>query len=108
MNDKLKVLVQVDLKCESARIEVIGLVNAGNVQTLFILAKRASSIIPSLEVVLDLGGSGVTPEALEQLTRGSASCHLPQSAGAKQAGCRLVIVPPMEVAHPSASSQAAA
>lgn len=46
MSDKLKVLVQVDLKCESARIEVIGLVNAGNVQTLFNLASAPAPSPP--------------------------------------------------------------
>ncbi|AUI52928.1 hypothetical protein [Arthrobacter crystallopoietes] len=107
MKDKLEVLVRVDLECVSARIEVVGLVSARNVTALFNLAKRASSIITGLEVVLDLGGARVTPGALEQLTQSAASCHLPASLESMQTDCRLVIVPPMEVAFTSATSQAA-
>lgn len=107
MNDKLEVLVRVDLECVSAHIEVIGLVDAKNIQALFILAKRASSIIPGLEVVLDLSGSRVTTEALAQLTLSAASCHIPASIDSMQTDCRLVIVPPLEVAYPAAASQAA-
>lgn len=107
MKDKLEVLVRVDLECVSARVEVVGLVNARDVKALFNLAKRASSIITGLEVILDLGGARVTPGALEQLTLRAASCHLPASLDSMQADCRLVIVPPLEVAYPAASSQAA-
>lgn len=107
MNDKLKVLVKVDLECASAHIEVMGQVSAGNVQALSNLANRANSIHPGLHVVLDLGRSSVTPEALEQLTLSAASRLVPAPSDLMQADCCMEIVPPTDVMHHSAASQAA-
>lgn len=100
INDKLKVLVRVDLECASAHIEVRGLVSGRNVRALYVLAKRASSIVPDLEVVFDLAGADVKPEALKQLNMCRESGHLPVLVDPMQADFRLHIIPPAHAAHP--------
>jgi hypothetical protein len=93
--------VRVDLECSSAHIEVRGLVSGWNIRALYVLAKRANSIVPGLEVVFDLAGANVKPEALKQLNMCRESRHLPVVVDPMQADFRLNIIPPAHAAHPT-------
>ncbi|ALV45314.1 hypothetical protein MB46_07200 [Arthrobacter alpinus] len=63
MNHKLRALVRVDFDQDCARVEARGHVTAGNVQVLYVVARRASSLVPGIALVLDLTRAKVEPAA---------------------------------------------
>lgn len=99
MNTKLHVVVRLDLdrtcdRIESARITVRGHVTAESVDALYIVAKRANSLMAGLAVLLDLVQARVDPEALERLHVCASSGQLPTHIDTRQAGCRLSVLDP--------------
>ena len=48
-----------------------------SVQALYVLARRANSLVPALALVLDVSGTQVSPDALEELPACSGAAHLP-------------------------------
>ena len=94
MNDKLRVLVRVDLDCGQAEVAAQGHVTAQSIQALYVVVKRANHLREGLDVVVDVSHAKVEPEALEQLRACSKSHHLPAIIDPLQSECRLRIVAP--------------
>ncbi|MFD1210685.1 hypothetical protein ACFQ36_01340 [Arthrobacter sp. GCM10027362] len=108
MNGKLKVLVRVDLEGSSACIGVKGAVNTRNVQALYSLAKRASSLAPGLDVAIDLSAATAEPKVLDELRTCADSHHLPESVDPMQTECRLRVITQDPVADSAPSVALAA
>ena len=96
MNDKLKVLVRLDLDCGQAEVAAQGHVTARSLQALYVVVKRANHLKEGLQLVVDVSHARVEPAAMEQLQACSESRHLPAAIDPMQSECRLSIVPPVE------------
>jgi hypothetical protein len=108
VSGRLKVLVQVDLEGACTRIGVKGPVDCRNVTALCALARRANSLTPGCEIVLDLSAARPQPEVLEQLRDCAASRRLPETADPAQDECRLrIIAPPLTADRPHRMALAA-
>jgi hypothetical protein len=94
MNGKLSVVVRVDLEGATTRIGVKGRVNSRNVQALPALARRAGSLVPGTEVIIDLSRADAAPEALALLNDCAESGHLPEIIDPAQAEYRLQVIAP--------------
>jgi len=94
LNDKLRVLVRVELDCGQAEVAAQGHVTAQSIQALCVVVKRANHLREGLDVVVDVSHAKVEPEALEQLHACSRSHHLPAIIDPLQSECRLRIVAP--------------
>jgi hypothetical protein len=102
MNDKLSVLVRVDLECAQAQVAARGHVTVQNVQALYVVVKRANALLDGLVTEVDVSHAMVDPAALEQLRASSRSRHLPQRIDPLQADCRFSVV-----AHDDTAAHAA-
>lgn len=96
MNDKLSVLVRVDLDGARARVAAQGHVTAESIQALYVVAKRANDLMKGLALEIDVTRASVDPDALEQLRAYSQSHHLPAKVDPLQANCRLHILVPRD------------
>lgn len=94
MNDKLSILVRVDLDCARARVATRGHVTPHSIQALYVVIKRANALMDGLAVEIDVTRAVVDPAALEQLDACSRSHHLPEHIDPYQAECRLSILLP--------------
>ena len=94
MNEKLKVLVSVDLDCARARVAAQGHVTVRSVQALYVVVKRANSLMRGLTLEVDMAGAWVDPDALAQLRACSKSRQLPVRIDPSRAECRISIVNP--------------
>lgn len=94
MNDKLRVLVRVDLDCGQAEVAAQGHVTAQSIQALYVVVKRANHLREGLDVVVDVSHAKVDTAALEQLRECSKTHHLPTSIDPFQSECKLRIVAP--------------
>ncbi|MBU8868553.1 MULTISPECIES: hypothetical protein [Paenarthrobacter] len=92
MNEKLKVLVSVDLDCARARVAAQGHVTVRSVQALYVVVKRANSLMRGLTLEVDMTGAWVEPDALAQLRACSRSHHLPARIDPHQTECRISIL----------------
>jgi hypothetical protein len=108
MNHKLRVLVSLDLDGGSARITVRGHVSSRSIQALYVVAKRANSIVPGLELLLDISEARVQPEALAQLQASSAAGRLPAAIDPSRAECLLTLLEPAPIAPSPAAMGLAA
>jgi hypothetical protein len=105
--DKLKVLVSMDVDCDSARIEVKGNVDSRNVQALHAVARRVNTLMPGLGIVLDLAAASATREAAQELRECADAQALPAGAGQDPVPCNLSAVLPVKTAQPARSAEAA-
>jgi hypothetical protein len=94
LNDKLRVLVRVDLDCGQAEVAAQGHVTAQSIQALYVVVKRANHLREGLDVVVDVSHAKVDTVALEQLRECSKTHHLPASIDPFQSECKLRIVAP--------------
>ncbi|GAA4050427.1 hypothetical protein GCM10023063_42770 [Arthrobacter methylotrophus] len=94
MNDKLSILVRVDLDCSQARVAAQGHVTARSIQALYVVLKRANALMEGLALEIDMTRARVEPAALQQLHACSQSHHLPAYIDPFQADCRLSILAP--------------
>lgn len=94
MNEKLSVLVRVDLEGALTCIKVKGRVNPRNVQALYVLARRANTLSPGHQIVIDLSAAQAEPDTLALLNGCADSERLPAKADPAQAQCRLRIIAP--------------
>lgn len=94
MNDKLRVLVRVDLDCGQAEVAAQGHVTAQSIQALYVVVKRANHLREGLDVVVDVSHAKVDSAALEQLRECSKTHHLPAFIDPFQSECKLRIVAP--------------
>lgn len=93
MSDKLKALVQLDVEGASARIEIRGSVDTRNVKAVYVLAKRANTVAPGADIIVDLQRATVQPKVMERLRECSRVRQLPLRVDPDQSGCRLRITP---------------
>lgn len=94
MDQKLRVLVRLDVDGGTAWIEVRGHVTARSVQALYVVVRRANALMPDLNVMLDLRRARVNQEPLEALEDSSASRLLPAGIDPAQVPCRLSVLAP--------------
>ncbi|WP_427129451.1 hypothetical protein [Pseudarthrobacter sp. S9] len=96
LNDKLRVLVRLDLDCGEAEVAAQGHVTAESLQALYVVVKRANHLKEGLRLVVDVSHAWVEPAAMEQLRACSASHHLPASIDPMQSECQLSILAPAD------------
>lgn len=96
MTDKLSVLVRVDLESAQAQVAARGHVTVNNIQALYVVVKRANSLLDGLVTEVDVSHALVDPVALEQLRASSRSHHLPERIDPFQSECRFSVVAPDE------------
>ncbi|MDP9905372.1 hypothetical protein [Arthrobacter bambusae] len=94
MTDKLNVLVRVDIDCARAKIAAQGRVTTQSLQALYVVLKRANSLMEGLALEIDVTRARVEPDALKQLRACSQSRHLPAHIDPFQADCKLSILAP--------------
>lgn len=95
VNDKLRVLVRLDLDCGEAEVAAQGHVTAQSLQALYVVVKRANHLRKGLRLVVDVSHANVEPAAMEQLQASSKCQHLPASIDPFQSRCNLRIRPPV-------------
>jgi hypothetical protein len=98
LNDKLKVLVRLDLDCGEAEVAAQGHVTAKSLQALYVVVKRANHLKEGLHLVVDVSHARVEPAAMEQLQACSESHHLPASIDPLQSECNISILAPADLA----------
>jgi len=94
LNDKLRVLVRLDLDCGQAEVAAQGHVTAKSLQALYVVVKRANHLKEGLRLVVDVSNAWVEPAALEQLQECSASHHLPAAIDPLQSECKISVLAP--------------
>ena len=94
MTDKLNVLVRVDIDCARAKIAAQGRVTTQSLQALYVVLKRANSLMEGLALEIDVTRARVEPDALKQLRACSQSHHRPAHIDPFQADCKLSILAP--------------
>ncbi|MCA4133100.1 hypothetical protein [Arthrobacter sp. M4] len=95
MNDKLRVLVRLDLDCGEAQVAAHGHVTSRSLQALYVVVKRANHLREGLRLVVDVSHAKVDAAALEQLQECSQTHHLPPSIDPGQSDFELSIVAPI-------------
>lgn len=96
LNQKLKVLVRVDLDCGEAQVAAQGHVTAQSIQALYVVMKRANHLRQGLQLVVDVSHARVEPVALEQLRECSKTHHLPRSIDPQQSECNVRVLAPAD------------
>jgi hypothetical protein len=94
LNDRLRVLVRLDLDCGQAEVAAQGHVTARSLQALYVVVKRANHLREGLRLVVDVSHARVEPAAMEQLQACSESHHLPATIDPMQSECQFSIVAP--------------
>lgn len=96
MNDKLSILVRLDLDGAKAMVAAQGHVTTQSIQALYVLAKRANDLMADVALEIDVTRAKVDQDALEQLRACEQSHHLPAKIDPFQADCRLRILAPVD------------
>ena len=99
MNEKLRVLVSVDLDGAKAQVKTQGHVTVQSIQGLYDVMKRADSLVPGLALELDMTLADVEPQAMEELRGCARTRHLPVQVDPLQRDYRFSILAP-KVAAP--------
>ncbi|WP_087871842.1 hypothetical protein [Arthrobacter globiformis] len=99
MNEKLRVLVSVDLDGAKAQVKTQGHVTIQSIQGLYDVMKRADSLVPGLALELDMTLADVEPQAMEELRGCARTRHLPVQVDPLQRDYRFSILAP-KVAAP--------
>ncbi|MET3922935.1 hypothetical protein [Arthrobacter sp. UYEF20] len=94
MNEKLRVLVRVDLDGAKAHVRVHGHVTVQSVHGLYDVVKRASSLASGLALVLDVTRAQIEPDAMGELHACAKSHHLPVHVDPLQHDYRISILTP--------------
>lgn len=94
---RLRVLVHIDANMERARIEVRGTVTAANIRALYIIARRARTLLPGREIVLDLTKARAVEEAITALHDPAQLTEL-SGEGTSERPCRFSILDPRPAA----------
>jgi uncharacterized protein YegP (UPF0339 family) len=94
MRSKLKFLIHLDVDMSAARIQVRGRVTERNLGAVYAVARRTSTIVNGLAVVLDLRQAAVGMIPLGELRSACQSGELPSATGAAITPCRLEILEP--------------
>lgn len=94
VNEKLRVLVSVDLDGAKAQVKTQGHVTVQSIQGLYDVMKRADSLVPGLALELDMTLAEVEPQAMEELRGCARSHHLPLQVDPLQRNYRFSILAP--------------
>jgi hypothetical protein len=99
---RLKVVVHIDANMERACIEVRGTLTPANIRALYVVARRARTLLPGKEIILDLS---MARAAMDTITALHDPAQLTELSGEGTSGkpCRLSILDPRPGihAHPS-------
>ena len=93
---KFHVLVRIDRDSARVRVQARGAVTGRNVQALYVVARRANSLMPTLALILDVSHAQVAGDALEELHNCSKVGHLPIRIDPLQTDCRISVLDPYE------------
>lgn len=90
---RLKIVVHIDSNMERACIEVRGTLTPANIRALYVIARRARTLLPGKEIVLDLT---LARAAMETITALHDPEHITElsGAGTSDTPCRLSILDP--------------
>lgn len=94
---KLTVLVGVDVDSGAAHIRIGGNVTHSNLGTVYRVARRANTMTRGAGVVLDLRRASVGVVPLKELHLARRAGELPPAAGSPAVPCRLDILNPAAV-----------
>lgn len=94
MNEKLRVLVSVDLDGAKAHVRVQGHVTVQSVHGLYDVVQRATSLASGLALVLDVTRAQTDPDAMGELRACAKSHHLPAHVDPLQRDYRISILTP--------------
>ena len=97
VTSKIQVLVRIDRDSARVRVQVRGAVTGRNVQALYVVARRANSLMPTLALILDVSHAHVAGDALEELHSCSKEGHLPARIDPLQSDCRISVLDPHEL-----------
>ncbi|MFC9354711.1 hypothetical protein [Arthrobacter sp. NPDC057013] len=95
---RLKVVVHIDANMERACIEVRGTLTPANIRALYVVARRARTLLPGKEIILDLS---MARAAIETITALHDPAQLTQLSGegTSDKPCRLSILDPRPGIH---------
>jgi hypothetical protein len=95
---RLKVVVHIDANMERARIEVRGTLTPANIRALYVVARRARTLLPGKEIILDLS---MARAAMDTITALHDPAQLTQLSGegTSEKPCRLSILDPRPGIH---------
>lgn len=90
---RLKIVVHIDSNMERACIEVRGTLTPANIRALYVIARRARTLLPGKEIVLDLTMARAAMETIEAL---HDPVHITELSGegTSDKPCRLSILDP--------------
>jgi hypothetical protein len=90
---RLKIVVHIDSNMERACIEVRGTLTPANIRALYVIARRARTLLPGKEIVLDLTMARAAMETIEAL---HDPVHITELSGegTSDRPCRLSILDP--------------
>ncbi|MFE4543637.1 hypothetical protein [Arthrobacter sp. NPDC056727] len=90
---RLKIVVHIDPNMERACIEVRGTLTPANIRALYVIARRARTLLPGKEIVLDLT---MARAAMETITALHDPVQITELSGEGTSGkpCRLSILDP--------------
>lgn len=91
---KLKFVIRLDIDMTGAHIQVRGRVTERNLEAVYAVARRTSTIVSGLTIVLDLRQAAVEETALEELRSACQSGELPAMPGSASTPCRLEVLEP--------------
>lgn len=94
LRSKLKFLIRLDVDMNGARIQVRGRVTERNLGAVYAVARRTSTLVSGLAVVLDLRHAAVGTIPLAELRSACQSGELPSVTGSASTPCRLEILEP--------------
>ncbi|MFE4836669.1 hypothetical protein ACFRAU_18565 [Arthrobacter sp. NPDC056691] len=95
---RLKVVVHIDANMERACIEVRGTLTPANIRALYVVARRARTLLPGKDLILDLS---MARAAMDTITALHDPAQLTQLSGegTSEKPCRLSILDPRPGIH---------
>jgi len=91
MTDKLRLLVRMDVDGAQVRIAARGRVTSQSLHALYLVVKRANTLMHSLALDVDVTGARVDTAALEELQLCSKAHHLPFADWSQQSDINIHI-----------------
>jgi hypothetical protein len=92
VNEKLRVLVRMDLDGAKAHVKVQGHVTVQNVHGLYGVVQRASSLASGLSLELDVTRAQTDADAMGELRACAKSRHLPVHVDPRQHDYQISLV----------------
>ncbi|MET3936896.1 hypothetical protein [Arthrobacter sp. OAP107] len=95
---RLKVVVHIDANMERACIEVRGTLTPANIRALYVVARRARTLLPGKEIILDLSMARAAMDTITAL-HDPAQLNQLSGEGTSEKPCRLSILDPRPGIH---------